>query len=203
MYISIFQLNFDSDNAEHSDLTFQQTRPGPLGGLEISASLSTDEFPMLESDADNGFKIYVNAVPVGLLLSPVTAPHGSTTHVQVKPRKRYLAKTCAPHGHLLKMDLVPYHDPEGIAECLQGLLSLFKKFEPCLLPVYGMKPNSSAICSPHMVYMISNAVALDFRQQYEAAKGSLQNTFLVSSSVTLCLQQHLIGLCFRNACPRV
>lgn len=131
---------------------------------------------MLENDADNGYKVYVHATAVGMLLSPVTAPHGSTTHIQVKPSKRYLAKDCSPHGHLIKTDVTSmYHDPDGIVDTGEAIgKMIMSNVAVCRLPIYAMKADNESVCSPHLIYVVSYVVTL----QSDEVRRSLQNIFV-------------------------
>lgn len=158
-----FQLNFDSDNAAPSNKTIHQTRPGPAGGLFVEASFKTDEFPWLEQDAHNGFRVYVNHASFTGKYSPVAAPHASEIFVKVTPTMQSVSQNCAPYGHLSGTEF-GYHDPKG-ENCIgqEGAATLIR-LSGCATAVYTYKPNASIVCGPMTMYWIgvfSSASALD------------------------------------------
>lgn len=164
-------MNFDSDNASPSNKTYHQVQPGPAGGLTIEAALSTAEFPTLEPDVDNGFMVFVNPIAVSIALSPLTAPHAATTHVQVKAQKRLSAIDCAAQGHLSTMSHnIPYHDPEGILAFAERFLSVMDYYGVCALPLFGVKANDTAICKPHLVYVMTFFLAYDAQKPGQKSK---------------------------------
>lgn len=163
----------DNDNAVPVPSTYRQVRPGHLGGLTIEASIDLDEFPWLEDDIPDGFRILIDPTPYTLQASPVAAPHAAETFVKITPAMHSLAVNCAPFGHLASvtdaeaLDFDPAvkqlaYDPTG-TNCNGGNLQrIVHEQLNCYPPVYLNRPNSSAVCSPWAMYMLTTAFTVDF-----------------------------------------
>lgn len=176
------KLNFDSDNAVPSNRTVHQTRSGPRGGLYVEASLPLEDFPMLGDDADNGFKVFVNANPYTLVQSPVVAPDRAVTYVKVTPARRMLASNCASHGNLKSDIQAPYHDPDGIGTHFDLIQKLVYRTYGCNSLAYQYVPNGTVVCSPYIMFIFANSLAADFDQYAREilAKVNVRKYFCVS-----------------------
>lgn len=153
----------DSDNAEPVSATFLQSEPGPKGGLTVELSVPLADFPWLEEDADNGFRVYVSPVPYSSRQSPLTAPHGAETFIKISTTKHKLAQKCSPYQRLNAVDskrIWVYYDPEGFSCAFQDMVDSIWSFGQCEVPSYLRRPASNETCSPNFVYSMTRMVSM-------------------------------------------
>lgn len=126
----------------------------------IEASVSVQEFPWLESDAQNGFRVYVNPVPYTAIQSPLTAPHAAETFIKVTPSLHSLAGNCVGSGHLSTAG-GGFYDPEGMNCVGEKLEDVIYEFFSCRTATYVSKPNSSSVCGPLATWVLTSALSSD------------------------------------------
>lgn len=156
-------MNRDSDNAQPTSSTFRQIVTGPRGGLSIELSAALEDFPWLNEDAENGFKVYIDPTPFAALLSPLTAPHAAETFIKVAPSLHSLAADCASPGRLSRMKhpQLVYHDPEGYGCSIEHFAEHILAHGGCYSPGYTFKPNTSVVCTPTFLAALSKVISFD------------------------------------------
>src|SRR5688500_7697761 len=107
--------------------------------------MDLENYPWMEDDVDNGFRVYVSPVPYIVVQSLKGAPDGAETFVKVVASKRTLATNCVEYNHLNTVwnggegwDDVSYYDPEG-SVCVRHLVTMMSKYTSCLMPGYTFR----------------------------------------------------------------
>lgn len=119
----------------------------------MEAEVNVEHFPMLDEDAQNGFRVYASAHPFSYAISPAVAPHGAVTFIKMSSSKYQLVHNCVPHGdsRIRRPDFM-YYDPQGFSCIAKTMMKLLRKVIQCDTPLFLHRPNNTMVCNPTILY---------------------------------------------------
>lgn len=149
----------------------------------METKLPLEEFPWLENDRPNGFRVYVDATPYEFGQSPAAASNGAETFIKVKPEFRVLSTNCAEYNHLALKRNGFYFDPEGFACTAIVAVSVARKYFSCDYLQYLFRPNATTACSPIAFNIATSKLAagdFDFAFDINAQSSAISFQMLVT-----------------------